>query len=122
MADMTELSPAARDVIAERHRQINVEGFTPERDDVQHAQGNMLKAAMCYVMSVSAALTHASKARVPLDPAFYRRMSGLWPATAWPWDASWWKPKSPRQDLVRAAALIIAEIERLDRAEARKEG
>ncbi|SUU02078.1 Uncharacterised protein [Acinetobacter baumannii] len=33
----------------------------------------------------------------------------------WPWDDCYWKPKSPRQDLVRAAALLIAEIERLDR-------
>jgi hypothetical protein len=34
----------------------------------------------------------------------------------------WWKPKDRRRDLVRAAALIIAEIERLDRdAEARED-
>lgn len=33
----------------------------------------------------------------------------------WPWGDCYWKPKSPRQDLVRAAALLIAEIERLDR-------
>lgn len=38
------------------------------------------------------------------------------PTTVWPWDWAWWKPKNPRRDLVRAAALIIAEIERLDRA------
>ena len=34
----------------------------------------------------------------------------------WPWAASWWKPKNRRRDLVRAAALIVAEIERIDRA------
>ena len=34
----------------------------------------------------------------------------------WPWPASEWSPKTPRQDLVRAAALILAEIERMDRA------
>ncbi|BCR41623.1 hypothetical protein KHAB170019_24460 [Acinetobacter baumannii] len=33
----------------------------------------------------------------------------------WPFADTFWKPKSPRQDLVRAAALLIAEIERLDR-------
>ena len=38
-----------------------------------------------------------------------------WPHT---WDASWWKPKDRRRDLVRAGALIIAEIERLDRLDA----
>jgi len=34
---------------------------------------------------------------------------------AWPWDPKWWKPKDRRRDLVRAAALIIAEIDRHDR-------
>jgi hypothetical protein len=38
----------------------------------------------------------------------------------WPqgW-AGWWKPKLRRENLVRAGALIIAEIERLDRASRR---
>lgn len=38
----------------------------------------------------------------------------------WPWDESWWKPTNRRRDLVKAGALILAEIERLDRAEAPK--
>jgi hypothetical protein len=40
-----------------------------------------------------------------------------WPFdTLWPWSKDWWKPKTPRRDLVRAGALSLAEIERLDRA------
>lgn len=35
--------------------------------------------------------------------------------TPWPWDAKWWKPKNTRRDLVRAGALIVAELERMDR-------
>ena len=31
------------------------------------------------------------------------------------WDSEWWKPKDRRRDLIRAGALIVAEIERLDR-------
>jgi hypothetical protein len=34
----------------------------------------------------------------------------------WPWSQDWWKPTNPRRDLVKAGALIAAEIERLDRA------
>ena len=34
----------------------------------------------------------------------------------WPWDPAWWKPIDPRCDLVKAGALILAEIERIDRA------
>jgi hypothetical protein len=36
--------------------------------------------------------------------------------TTWPWSAQWWKPSDRRRDLVKAGALILAEIERLDRA------
>ncbi len=34
----------------------------------------------------------------------------------WPWATSWWKPTTKRRNLVKAGALILAEIERLDRA------
>ena len=38
----------------------------------------------------------------------------------WPWARRFWNPKDKRRDLVRAGALIIAEIERLDRLAARE--
>ncbi len=36
----------------------------------------------------------------------------------WPesWASCWFKPKDRRRDLIKAGALILAEIERLDRA------
>ena len=34
---------------------------------------------------------------------------------SWPFERAAWKPKTPREDLVRAGALIAAEIARLDR-------
>ncbi|NKJ43681.1 hypothetical protein [Novosphingobium sp. SG720] len=34
----------------------------------------------------------------------------------WPWDDEHFKLTNPRRDLIKAAALIVAEIERLDRA------
>ena len=33
----------------------------------------------------------------------------------WPWSDKWWKPKDKIRDLVRAGALIAAEIDRLQR-------
>jgi hypothetical protein len=51
--------------------------------------------------------------------ACYALGSQGWPQRGvnfWPWDASWWKPASNRRNLVKAGALILAEIERLDRA------
>ena len=34
----------------------------------------------------------------------------------WPFVTKWWKPRDARSNYVRAGALILAEIERLDRA------
>ncbi|MEI2416159.1 hypothetical protein V8Z80_08235 [Orrella sp. JC864] len=105
-----ELTAAARDVLAERRRQVEAEGLTPEHDD-EHEPGGIAGAAVCYAR-------HA-----------WERLSGVLhePLTArpyihWPWAATWWKPTTPRRDLVKAAALILAEIERLDRAAARAAG
>lgn len=95
--DEPDPSSALADVAAERRRQIEAEGWTPEHDD-EHSNGEMALAAACY-------------ARHAICPP---QLSDV-PAT-WPWGASWWKPGDPRRMLVKAGALILAEIDRLDRA------
>lgn len=100
---------ATRDVLAERRRQIELEGWTPAHDD-QHSDSELALAAGCYCES---AARPRLLQKAP-DSAF--ALPKLWPRS---WSLNWWKPKDPRRDLVRAAALIIAEIERLDRAEAK---
>lgn len=35
----------------------------------------------------------------------------------WPWAAKYLKPRSHRENCIRAAALLVAEIERLDAAQ-----
>ncbi|MFD1330728.1 hypothetical protein ACFQ4O_01805 [Methylopila musalis] len=97
----TSDTEAARDVLAERRRQVEAEGWTLEHDDA-HDAGEMSAAGAAYAMSAYLGTTTRYLA---LDPTGF-----------WPWDPSWWKPKSPREDLVRAGALILAEIERMDRA------
>lgn len=96
---MTEMTQAARDVLAERQRQIEAEGFDASHDD-HHGAGQMATAAGCYALFPAA---------YPVDAQ---------PPKGWPWAETWWKPRDKRRNLVRAAALILAEIERLDRAEA----
>lgn len=95
------MSKATEDVLAERQRQVEAEGWTDEHDDA-HWAGELASAGMGYAQSAACQLSHDGE---PLDglPLF------------WPWAAEWWKPKNPRRDLVRAAALLLAEIERLDR-------
>lgn len=89
------------EIAAERRRQIEVEGWTPEHDDL-HDCGELAQAAAAYAF-------HNTDAE-----NFQPAAESLFPTN---WDADWWKPKNPRRDLIRAAALIVAEIERLDRAQ-----
>jgi hypothetical protein len=98
---------AIEDVLAERRRQMEVEGWTPEHDD-GHADGSIGLAAACYAISGSTRESERGKSDNLLAAIQF-----IWPRS-WQW--SWWKPKDRRRDLVRAAALIIAEIERLDRS------
>lgn len=105
----------AAEIAAERTRQINREGFDASHDD-EHDNGELALAAACY-----AAVSPSDDRLHDVQIAFY---DGLPPEFAfkgwlrWPWDREWWKPKDRRRDLIRAAALIVAEIERLDRASA----
>jgi hypothetical protein len=95
---------AIEEVAAERRRQTEHENWTLEHDDT-HTAGEMARAAACYALPPGYLDTiHGSEYRHPL----------------WPWDWSWWKPKDRRRDLIRAAALLVAEIERLDRAAAKE--
>lgn len=98
------LPKAAADVIAERKRQIEIEGWSLGHDD-QHDPGELASAAACYAVEGACKLH-------PYDGIGSEGKPYPW----WPWDPGWWKPKDPRSDLVRAGALIIAEIERIDRA------
>ncbi|MGS6494901.1 hypothetical protein [Pseudomonas aeruginosa] len=97
------------DVQAERRRQITAEGWTPEHDD-EHADGQMAQAAGCYAL-------HAGGIGTDWPDG---RQNGA--ALFWPWDKDSWKPTTPRRDLVKACALALAEIERLDRATATQGG
>lgn len=96
-------------IAAERQRQIEEEGWTSEHDDA-HEDGALAVAASLYAFQASSDAAHSH------GLALARRGSCVW---QWPWAADWWKPKDRRRDLVRAGALIAAEIDRLDRAAAK---
>lgn len=81
------------EIAAERKRQKDAEGWSESHDD-EHDGGALAVAAACYAISD--------------HPETVKRL--------WNWDWKWWKPKDRRRDLIRAGALIVAEIERLDRA------
>ncbi|UCM30739.1 hypothetical protein LE197_12935 [Pseudomonas sp. PS1(2021)] len=90
-----EVPQAWLDVQAERRRQITAEGWTPEHDDL-YCAAELPRAAAAYILN-------GANDEAP---------------AIWPFSAKWWKPRDARSNYVRAGALILAEIERLDRAAA----
>lgn len=87
------LERIAGELELERRRQVAAEGYTPKSDE-RHAPHQLTMAAVAYAVS-----------------SHYGAMA----VAFWPWDPATFKPKDPRRDLVRAGALVMAAIERLDR-------
>lgn len=82
------MSGGAEMIAAERQRQIEAENWTPEHDD-RHLPGDLASAGAAYALN---------------DDEF------------WPWP-DWWNPGDDDvRRLVKAGALIAAEIDRLLRA------
>jgi hypothetical protein len=88
-------------IAEERAAQMSREGWTPEHDD-EHSEGEMASAAATYA-AVAVEQANGDNGPFRCDPVL------------WPWDPSWFKPKDQLRNLVRAGALIAAEIDRLQR-------
>lgn len=98
------MSKAASDVLAERHRQIESKGWTQQHDD-EHDNGYLGAAAAGYAFSAACVIAQGGQIAAHSEDN---------PPEIFP--PEWrFKPGPPRAMLVKAAALILAEIERLDR-------
>lgn len=92
-------------IAEERARQISQEGWTPEHDDKYRCR-ELAKAASSYLA------THTEPDTV--YPLSHPELAA--PCWDWPFTKKWWKPSSdPVRNLVKAGALIAAEIDRLQR-------
>ena len=80
---MTDINTILAEIRCERERQKFGEGFSEDHDDAYEAH-ELERAAACYALN---------------------------DATLWPWDWNWWKPKSERENLIRAGALLVAALE-----------
>ena len=89
----------------ERRRQKEEEGWTPEHDD-QHDNSEMALAAACYA--------HPNPERE--DGHYYVDKRDITPKD-WPWSDAAYKPvpHDRVRQLVKAGALIAAEIDRINR-------
>ncbi|NIF81595.1 hypothetical protein F3J20_30205 [Paraburkholderia sp. Cy-641] len=104
-AQQEVLTQAERDVLAERRRQVDVEGWTAEHDD-ERDPGVLVSAAAAYLLYAADTLHPFSQG----DGRFSNK-----PPICWPFDRSWWKPESPRIALKKGIALALAEMDRIDR-------
>lgn len=88
----------------ERIRQMTVERWDNFHDD-KHTGKQLARAAESYLA------THTSP---DLDAIYEGKpQRETW---QWPWSKKWWKPSDePIRNLVKAGALIAAEIDRLER-------
>ncbi len=90
---MKETNKVIQEIKAERIRQITEEEWDQDHDDGVNIHGELAHGAACY----------ASRARL-----------------TWPWDSGDKRYKHPRRRrLIIAAALLVAEIERIDRRDGR---
>lgn len=92
-------------IAAERARQIEKEGYDAVHDDGRDS-GELASAAAHYALC-------ASEQAKGWDGPFTANLD------IWPWGSESFKPKDALSNLVRAGALIVAEIDRMQR---QKEG
>lgn len=92
-------------IAAERERQITAEGWTAAHDD-EHSEAELVVASNQYSSYAAVQVRGKGKAQAP--PCFLPKN--------WPWEREAWKPSDdPIRNLVKAGALIAAEIDRLSR-------
>jgi hypothetical protein len=107
-------------IVRERARQIAEEGWTYQHDD-GHRRGELADAAACYAMAASVA-AHG----VTMRDHYGVRPGGVLNAPSawlWPFEQAAWKPSDdPVRNLVKAGALIAAEIDRLRRQDGSNAG
>jgi len=100
------LGPGVKAIAAERERQLGPEGFTRDGDR-QYRRGELAGAATAYAQVAAMDLYCGTRGYI----------AGLPPPSIWPWAPEWWKPVDTRRDLVRAGALIAAQIDLIDSQE-----
>lgn len=93
-------------IAKERQRQVEKEGWTDQHDDA-HSEAELVAAARAYCWAAYCEVTFAAnKDDLKLPP-------NDWPVE---WSREYWKPSNhPIRNLIKAGALIAAEIDRLIR-------
>lgn len=109
------MSTGAELIAAERQRQIDVEGWTAEHD-AKHDDQSLIDAAHCYLNAPLFSYLVRSARPIGHGPT----KGEPWTPDRWPWQPRYWKPRPDDRirELVKAGALVAAEIDRLSRSAA----
>lgn len=94
--DGATVSVGASLIYSERQRQVDQKSYNADHDDAYNDSEELVRAALCYLASRGDGIEGAAPA-------------------GWPWDGHNWKPGALIDDLVKAGALIAAEIDRRSR-------
>lgn len=93
-------------ITEERKRQVTEEGWSTDHDFVHHRNDELARAAVAYAL-----------------PRRFRNLLKSGGRNIFPFGPEWWKPaqlpvtiKGRIRELVKAGALIAAEIDRLNRS------
>ena len=107
-------------ITAERERQRKSEKWTPEHDD-GHDGGQMTAAAIAYAMTPAVRAVEIKDGQQLAEHGGPVAVNQTLLQFFWPWGPRWWKPtpEDRVRELVKAGALIAAEIDRLKRASAK---
>lgn len=104
-----EQSDGIKLIKEERDRQIQKEGWTAEHDD-KHINYELSLAAAVYALGAAV----NNQDRSVMD-TFGTTGTNYDIHKLWPFDRSFHKPESRLRDLIKAGALVAAEIDRLNR-------
>ena len=108
-------------IAAERKRQIEREGYTPEHD-IHHFEGELAYAAICYAYPNKKLILKRHDKMAPAVPTVDLKQGPegegtylVMPPSIWPFGLENWKPTPDDRirDLTKAGAMIAAEIDRL---------
>lgn len=127
-ADDAHRMRALIDIITERQRQVEEKGFSPEHDD-RHDRSELALAAAAFCLAKINDLRKTFSTEMGDGQVAVTLQDAA--EALWPWNTDEWEPESWSvftassiaariRNLVKAAAMIIAEIERLDRITNRK--
>ena len=115
-------SPSAAAAVRERKRQIDQEGYSAQHD-LGHLENELALAAICYASPERRKVEkQPGDDRYPNIPTVQETDSKgvtktymLMPPSLWPWGLDEWKPtpENRARELEKAAALLIAERDRI---------